>query len=106
MPYLPVELHPEAYQLRMRASGRWSCRWFGAHLRPRPAPGRGPAAPAVPTVTACVESAMDTRDKHAIKLAEVCVRSMALHADNEPYVRAVGMLVERLPARSLSPVAG
>jgi len=96
MPHLPADLHPDAYRYGMRASGE-VLRWFGSHLRP--AAGAGPGAgpdTSVPTVIASVESAMDTEDEHAIKLADVCVRSAALHADNEPYARAVGMLVTLL----------
>lgn len=120
MPYLPLDLHPQAYRYGMRASGE-VVRWFGAGLRgPAPA-GTGQAEPEQAEqpgqpgpagtvgeggVAACVESAMDTGDEHAIKLADVCVRSAAVHAGNEPYVRAVGMLVERLRRGDAIPGGG
>jgi hypothetical protein len=101
MPYLPEDLHPDAYRWGMRASGE-ILRWFGSHLPPTAngtRPGRQTQEQAVPvpvSVAASVEAAMDTEDEHAIKLADVCVRSAALHADDRPYMRAVTMLVGRL----------
>jgi hypothetical protein len=92
LPVLPVELHPDSYRFAVQASAA-VLRSFSAHLQPadRQAGGGEP-----PPLGQSVAEAVETGDEHAIKLVEVCVRSSAAHPDNEPYRRAVAMVIHRL----------
>lgn len=91
MPLLPEDQLTENYAWAMRGSAD-VLRRFGGF-------GSAPPLPAdqtVPTLGASIEAAVETEDEHAIKLVEVCARSATAHSDNEPYLRAVTMLIHRL----------
>ncbi|WP_326598923.1 hypothetical protein [Streptomyces sp. NBC_01803] len=94
LPMLPLSLHQEAYRQALIASGA-IFRTFAGHL---PAEGRrrGGAPGPVPSLREGIAAAVETGDEHAIKLAEVCARGATAHVDNEPYLRAVAMLVHQL----------
>lgn len=91
LPVLPLELHPDTYRFAVNASAM-VLQNFGSHLRTAVLPADAP----VPTLTQSIEAAVELGDEHAIKLAEVCVRSAVAHPDNEPYLRAVAILIYRL----------
>jgi hypothetical protein len=98
LPALPAELHAQSYRHAVAAAAATLAQ-FGAHL------GAAPLVPAgaeLPDLAACVGNAVDSGDEHAMKLADVCVRGVAEHPDDEPYRRAVTTVLRRFggaPAR-------
>lgn len=92
LPLLPLSLHQETYRHALAASGVLLHR-FGVHLAPTSA---APVHRAAPSLAAGIEAAVETGDEHAIKMAEVCVRSVAAHPGDDSYLRAVSMLVYQL----------
>jgi hypothetical protein len=91
---LPVELHQESYRWAVTTSAA-VLDSFGAHLQSGPVL---PAGAEVPSLEQSVAAAVETGDEHAIKIAEVCVRSIQAHPDEQPYRRAVATVIHRLVA--------
>lgn len=98
LPALPADLHAESYRHAVAAAAATLAQ-FGMHLRGAPLV---PAGSELPSLRACVGNAVDSGDEHAMKLADVCVRSVATHPDDEAYRRAVTTVLRRFgnaPAR-------
>ncbi|MDG4862213.1 hypothetical protein P8605_29130 [Streptomyces sp. T-3] len=92
LPLLPLSLHQQTYHHALATSSVLLHR-FSAHLAPASA---APVHRVAPSLAAGIEAAVETGDEHAIKMAEVCVRSVAAHPGDESYLRAVSMLVHQL----------
>lgn len=91
LPALPPDLHADSYRFAVGAAAA-TFDSFGSHLQPAPVV----PADAVPPLRQIVEAAVETGDEHAIKLADVSVRSAAADLDSEPYRRAVATVLHRM----------